>query len=255
MGLPFDPNDSKKETFQYIINNIDERGLAIWYMDDGSKFDKLNGCRFQTEAFSLEENLLLCDMLRGRFGLEASVKDYVKKKSGKNYYYISLNKDNYIKLCDLVGKYIHSDLKYKLIEPSEDEYNWDSNYADFSVSAVDEVVTIGKFEHVFDIEVEKNHNFVACVGKSTSANESGFVVHNCQNIPPSTIKTIVSRAGQGSKLVLLGDTSQIDNPNLNKHLNGLSYAINKLKGHDNIACLQMSKSFRSRLAQQAVDIL
>jgi PhoH-like ATPase len=81
------------------------------------------------------------------------------------------------------------------------------------------------------------------------------VIDECQNIPPSTIKTIVSRAGQGSKLVLLGDTSQIDNPNLNKHLNGLSYAINKLKGHDNIACLQMSKSFRSRLAQQAVDIL
>lgn len=81
------------------------------------------------------------------------------------------------------------------------------------------------------------------------------IIDEVQNIPPSTVKTIVSRAGQGSKLILLGDTSQIDNPNLNKHLNGLSYAINKLKGHDNIACLQMSKSFRSRLAQQAVDIL
>lgn len=81
------------------------------------------------------------------------------------------------------------------------------------------------------------------------------IIDEVQNIPPSTIKTIVSRAGQGTKLILLGDTSQIDNPNLNKHLNGLSYALDKLKGHENIACLQMTKSFRSRLAQIAVDVL
>ena len=81
------------------------------------------------------------------------------------------------------------------------------------------------------------------------------IIDEVANIPPSTIKTIVSRVGQGTKLVLLGDTSQIDNPNLNKHLNGLSYALDKLKGYENIACLQMTKSFRSRLAQIAVDVL
>ena len=91
--------------------------------------------------------------------------------------------------------------------------------------------------------------------RGRSIMNSFTIIDEVQNIPPSTVKTIISRAGQGSKLVMLGDTSQIDNPNLNKQLNGLSYAIDKLKGYDCVACLQMTKSFRSRLAEIAVDVL
>lgn len=91
--------------------------------------------------------------------------------------------------------------------------------------------------------------------RGRSIMDAFVIADEIQNIPPSTLKTLVSRMSDSSKLILLGDVSQIDNPSLNKQYNGLSYAISKLKGYDNIACLQMTKSFRSRLTQIAVDVL
>lgn len=91
--------------------------------------------------------------------------------------------------------------------------------------------------------------------RGRSIMDAFVIVDEIQNVPPTTIKTIVSRMSDTSKLILLGDITQIDNPSLNKQYNGLSYALNKLKGYENIACLQMTKSFRSRLAQIAVDVL
>ena len=84
-----------------------------------------------------------------------------------------------------------------------------------------------------------------------------FIIDETQNIEPDTIKSIVTRAAEGSKFIFLGDTTQIDNPNLNERYNGLTYISEKMKG--NSMCIQVSleegESVRSELAKQAAQIL
>lgn len=57
------------------------------------------------------------------------------------------------------------------------------------------------------------------------------IVDEAQNLTPHEVKTIISRAGENTKMVFTGDPQQIDNPYLDSNSNGLSYAVEKLKGH------------------------
>jgi PhoH-like ATPase len=57
-----------------------------------------------------------------------------------------------------------------------------------------------------------------------------MIVDEAQNLTPHEVKTIVSRVGEGTKLILTGDIGQIDNPYLDQSSNGLSYAVEKLRG-------------------------
>ena len=77
-----------------------------------------------------------------------------------------------------------------------------------------------------------------------------FIIDETQNIEPDDIKTIVSRAGKGSKFVFLGDPTQIDNPNLNERFNGLVYLSEKMKDSPLAwqVTLKDSESVRSELA-------
>lgn len=252
IGLPFDIKN--EDCLQYIVNHLDERGLAIWFMDDGSSDVDGKVARLHTEAFSEDENSILCNMLNTRFGIECHVNRYAKK-NGKQYFYISTTVNGFKALCALVEKYIHPELEYKILKNNGEKYVWNCQYEGFSVSAVDDVVLTDEFQHVFDIEVEDNHNFIACVGPSSPSNESGFIVHNCQNITSKQVRTIVTRVGEGAKLVLLGDLTQIDSPYLNKTNNGLIHALVNMSDLSNVGVLRMSKTQRSRLAQQAIDRL
>lgn len=84
-----------------------------------------------------------------------------------------------------------------------------------------------------------------------------FIIDETQNIEPNTIKSIVTRAGDGSKFVFLGDPTQIDNPSLTERYNGLVYLSEKMKG--NPLCVQVAlednESVRSKLARDAAKIL
>lgn len=84
-----------------------------------------------------------------------------------------------------------------------------------------------------------------------------FIIDEAQNIEPSVIKSIVTRAGEGSKFIFLGDPTQIDNPELNERYNGLVYLSEKMKG--NSLCWQVTledeESVRSKLAYIAAKIL
>lgn len=84
-----------------------------------------------------------------------------------------------------------------------------------------------------------------------------FVIDETQNIDPDIIRSIVTRAGEGSKFIFLGDPTQIDNPRLTERYNGLVYLSEKMKG--NPVCMQVSlnddESVRSELARQAAQIL
>ncbi|PWK78930.1 PhoH-like ATPase [Mucilaginibacter oryzae] len=82
-----------------------------------------------------------------------------------------------------------------------------------------------------------------------------FIVDEAQNLTPHEVKTIISRAGENSKFVFTGDIYQIDTPYLDAESNGLSYLIDKAKGHPLYAHITLQKGERSELANLATDLL
>lgn len=81
------------------------------------------------------------------------------------------------------------------------------------------------------------------------------IVDESQNLTPHEVKTIISRAGEGTKMVLTGDPYQIDNPYLDSSSNGLTYAVERLKGLSLHGHMILHKSERSRLSAVAADYL
>lgn len=82
-----------------------------------------------------------------------------------------------------------------------------------------------------------------------------MIVDESQNLTPHEVKTIASRVGEGTKLVLTGDASQIDNPYLDSSSNGLSYLVERMKGKGIVGHVTLAKSERSELASLITDEL
>lgn len=82
-----------------------------------------------------------------------------------------------------------------------------------------------------------------------------FIIDEAQNLTPHEVKSIVTRAGEGTKVVLLGDLSQIDTPYLNVYSSGLSYLVNKMTGASCFAHVKLQKVERSALAQVVIERL
>ncbi|GAB4383431.1 MAG: PhoH family protein [Verrucomicrobia bacterium] len=82
-----------------------------------------------------------------------------------------------------------------------------------------------------------------------------MIVDEAQNLTPHEIKTIVSRVGEGTKIVLTGDIGQIDNPYLDSASNGLSYTVEKMKGLAVVGHVTLARSERSELASLAAQRL
>lgn len=82
-----------------------------------------------------------------------------------------------------------------------------------------------------------------------------MIIDEAQNLTPHEIKTIISRAGEGTKVVLAGDPTQIDNPYLDKDSNGLTYAVGKFLNQKIYGHVFMDKTERSELAALAAEVL
>ncbi len=82
-----------------------------------------------------------------------------------------------------------------------------------------------------------------------------FIVDEAQNLTPHEIKTIITRAGAGAKIVFTGDIYQIDHPYLDTMSNGLSYLIDHFKGQNLYAHINLEKGERSELAELASNLL
>ena len=82
-----------------------------------------------------------------------------------------------------------------------------------------------------------------------------FIVDEAQNLTPHEVKTIITRAGENCKLIFTGDVNQIDTPYLDSQSNGLSYLIDRVKGHHLFAHIALEKGERSELANVANDYL
>ncbi|MBS1651457.1 MAG: PhoH family protein [Bacteroidetes bacterium] len=82
-----------------------------------------------------------------------------------------------------------------------------------------------------------------------------FIVDEAQNLTPHEVKTIITRAGENTKIIFTGDVYQIDTPYLDAQSNGLSYMIEKLKGQPLYAHITLQRGERSELANLANDLL
>jgi PhoH-like ATPase len=82
-----------------------------------------------------------------------------------------------------------------------------------------------------------------------------IIIDEAQNLTPHEIKTIVSRAGEGTKVVLTGDPTQIDNPYLDKDSNGLTYLVGRFSDQRIYGNMFFEKTERSELAALAAEIL
>lgn len=82
-----------------------------------------------------------------------------------------------------------------------------------------------------------------------------FIVDEAQNLTPHEVKTIITRAGENTKIIFTGDIYQIDTPYLDSQSNGLSYLIDRIKNHPIYAHITLEKGERSELANLANDLL
>ena len=91
--------------------------------------------------------------------------------------------------------------------------------------------------------------------RGRSLSETFCIVDEAQNLTPHEIKTIITRTGEGTKMVFTGDIQQIDSPYLDTQSNGLAYMVERMKGQELFAHINLIKGERSRLAELASDLL
>ncbi|MEZ4601718.1 MAG: PhoH family protein [Syntrophotaleaceae bacterium] len=82
-----------------------------------------------------------------------------------------------------------------------------------------------------------------------------IIVDEAQNLTPHEVKTIITRAGEGTKVVLTGDPEQIDNPYVDASSNGLTYVVERFKNSPISGHITLRKGERSQLAEAASILL
>ena len=105
------------------------------------------------------------------------------------------------------------------------------------------------------VESEKLHIVPLAYIRGRSLSNVIFIVDEAQNLTPHEVKTIITRAGERTKIILTGDIFQIDTPYLDAHSNGLSYLIDRVRGNPLYAHVNLEKGERSALANLASVML
>ena len=184
------PKDTKNVP-DWLLDKLDERGIAIWYMDDGS-IDKhklkdgsiSNYISIHSNNFDYEIQEKFVKKF-AQYGIDCTI----SKTKGK-YYYLRFNKENTLKLLQLISPYIQASMRYK-IDVRKENYEWDSKFLDYGLLKVtgksylkNKGANGCKKPYVYDIEVEDNHNFV--LGTKTFGKQKDFidgpVSSNCHHI-------------------------------------------------------------------------
>ena len=175
----------------WLLDKLDIRGIAIWYMDDGSinKRELKDGSisnyiSIHSNNFDYEIQEKIVKKF-AQYGINCTI-----NKSKSKYYYLRFNKENSKKLLHLINPYIHVSMNYK-INNREEMYNWNNNFLDYGLLKVTDISYFKnkganrcKKPYVYDIEVEDNHNFVLGTKTKQTQNDyiDGPVVSNCHHI-------------------------------------------------------------------------
>jgi Rad3-related DNA helicase len=190
------------------LSRINEFGLAVWFMDDGSTSS--DSARFHTEGFTLAENEVIVKWLHGSWNIDAEVKETHKK--GKVLYYIQLGRESTRLLMSLISKYIPHSMRYKLqkcvphdittgwalrnpkrfdelalLPQINEKTKWDAYDQSIETQickevSAHEILLIEPYKETFnfDLEVEDNHNYFA----------GNALVSNCHNVEPQLLNFV-----------------------------------------------------------------
>lgn len=107
-------------------------------------------------------------------------------------------------------------------------------------------------------DMQKNNQLVIealAFIRGRSLSDTFCIIDEAQNLTPHEVKTIITRAGEGTKMIFTGDVQQIDSPYLDSQSNGLAYMIDKMKGQDIFAHVNLVKGERSELSELASNLL
>lgn len=208
-SLPYNMSGEKKTSCaEWVVDKIDARGIAIWYMDDGNINKLKNNIKLYTCSFDLASQNLFVKKFKS-LGIDCEIKE--DKGVEYCYYYLNFNAENSRKLMDLIRLYIHEDLNYKMNSLTSENYSFNNKFLPYRYIIPDRVYNNKEKTEVFDIGVEDNHNFIITSSRrGRSKQNSGVVVHNCQNCTYKEIVTIITRIGEYSKIILAGDVEQSD---------------------------------------------
>jgi PhoH-like ATPase len=113
-----------------------------------------------------------------------------------------------------------------------------------------------KFKHLQELEASGNIVITPLAFiRGRSFTNTIFIIDEAQNLTPHEVKTIITRAGENTKIIFTGDIQQIDSPYLDETSNGLSYMIERLKNNELFCPIKLEKGERSELANLANELL
>ena len=107
-------------------------------------------------------------------------------------------------------------------------------------------------------DLQKNNQLVIealAFIRGRSLSETFCIIDEAQNLTPHEVKTIITRAGEGTRMAFTGDIQQIDSPYLDAQSNGLAYMVDKMKGQELFAHINLIKGERSELSELASNLL
>ena len=193
------PYNSKIE----FINHLDLRGLAVLYMDDGSKLSKYDysGTHISCNSFNLDETNALISKLK-EFGVNST--NVPRKRNNKVYNELHIDSNNAKIFFEKIAPYMHTDCYYK--NPlSTGEYKWNSNWKSFGGNIIKSIQYVGE-QKVLDMEVEDNHNFL--ISKFHQKGGSSILVHNCQDLSQLQ-QLFIRKLNTGfNRFIFVGDRNQ-----------------------------------------------
>lgn len=134
-----------------------------------------------------------------------------------------------------------------------------SNWMQPLFDNLDYLLTVNKKDNLKNLEWLTKNNLLEIEAltyiRGRSLPNQFIIIDEAQNLSPHEVKTIVSRAGEGTKVVLTGDPYQIDNPYLDANSNGLTYLVEAFKGQPIFGHVTLQRSERSDLAELAAELL
>lgn len=236
-GSSFPTN--KKHCPQWILDELDDRGLAIWFMDDGSVNSKT--ADLWTSSFDDESHSRIVSKLHS-MGIECKSIKYFSKNRNKFFTKIRVNAVGYKVLVKRILPYMHQNLMYKIQLTNSEylPYEWDHKFENYGFCAVDSVINLNKTERVYDIEVESNHNFIVCSGSSSKSN-TGLIAHNCQDLNAAQIAMVLSAIKPEGRAIAVGDPAQCVHEDTIIEVDGKLVSVKDCKAYQNVLCFTNGK--------------
>lgn len=178
------PTNTKKVPNE-LLERLDIRGVAIWFMDDGSYQNK--SITLHTNNFQYEEQEKFVKYFKS-IDISCDI-----KKTKNKYHYLYFNRENSDNLLRKIKPYVHESMSYKIDQEIEHEhYKWNNQFLEYGtlrVSSIEYYKNKGykrcSKPYVYDIEVEDNHNFIIGSKPALSSTKiyiDGPVVSNCHHM-------------------------------------------------------------------------